>query len=755
MRYVVTLVLPLLGRPAAPGPEAGVWASSHRVARDPGGGPPVGSLPGDVTGAGGMARALRGDIQGLRAIAVLVVVAAHAGVAWLPGGFVGVDVFFVISGYLIAGLLYREVDRDGRFSLLGFWSRRARRILPAATVVTAVTVLTALSWFSLLDARQVVADSAWAALFAANIHFARQGVDYFASDLGVSPLQHYWSLAVEEQFYVVWPLLLLACLGLARLLRRRSGQQESGPAGLPRRAVAAVLVAVTAASFAWSVLHTAAEPTAAYFSTLTRAWELGLGALVALVPATALRRLGRAGATALAATGLAMIAVACVVITGATAFPGYAAALPVVGTALVLVAGAGAAAPVTTAVLAWGPLRTIGDWSYSLYLWHWPALVLPAGLLGRPLRAWESAAAVAAAFALAAVTYTFVERPFRDGRPARALGVRRALVLYPASLALVAATGAGTWWWTGERAEAGDNPAITADGATHPDDPDGTVALVRASVDAARERRAVPSDLSPDLLDLRASVADVGECDYATGVRRLCPRGDLDADRSVVLIGDSHARAWIPAFDRIAEEGGWTAYYLVMSQCTAAHVVVAPIDAERPFTECTDFHDWVGEQVADLDPDLVVVTSSPPVNGVFDGGERYEALDRVAPLLADGYDDLFADLGRAADRVVLLRDVPKSSYDPGTCLTTGSPDLADCSFVPVERSRRLGDIAVTSARLAGTEVVDPTPWLCYQDLCPVVIGGTLTYRDTDHLTTEYAASLAGALGRALHMLDRS
>ncbi|MEV7430538.1 acyltransferase family protein [Nocardioides sp. NPDC092400] len=709
-----------------------------------------------------MARALRGDIQGLRAVAVLVVVASHAGVPWLPGGFVGVDVFFVISGFLIAGLLYREVDRDGRFSLLGFWSRRARRILPAATVVTVVTVLTALAWYSLIDARQVVEDAGWATLFAANLHFARQDVDYFASDLGVSPLQHYWSLAVEEQFYVVWPLLLLACLASARFGRRsrtRPGRPTGRPTGsptggLPRGAVLGVLLAVTTASFAWSVVQTADQPTAAYLSTLTRAWELGLGALVALLPAAATRRLGQRSATVLAVAGLAMVATACVVLTEATPFPGHAAALPVVGTALVLLAGAGAARPLTDTVLAWRPVRVVGDWSYSLYLWHWPALVLPAGLLGRGLEPWEAAAAVAATFVLAGVTYAAVELPFREGRPALALRVPRALVLYPVSLALVAATCGVSWWWTGERAGSGDNPAITAEGTTHPDDPDGTVALVRASVDAARERRAVPSDLSPDLLDLRESIADVGPCDYSAGVRRLCPRGDTSADRTVVVIGDSHARAWIPAVDRIAEDGGWTAYYLVMSQCTAAHVVVAPIDEDRPFTECTDFHDWVGEQVAELRPDLVVVTSSPPVNGVYAGDDRVEALDRVAPVLADGYDDLFADLRLAADRVVLLRDVPKSSYDPGTCLTTGSPSLGDCTFEPVERSRRLADVAVTSARVAGAEVVDPTPWLCYQDLCPVVIGGTLSYRDTDHLTTEYAASLAGPLGRALHMVDQ-
>ncbi|WP_435748146.1 acyltransferase family protein [Nocardioides sp. SYSU DS0663] len=698
-----------------------------------------------------MGKSLRGDVQGLRAVAVLVVIASHAGVVWLPGGYVGVDVFFVISGYLITGLLLREVATRGSVSLAGFWSRRARRILPAATFVTAVTVAVALSWYSLIDARQVAEDAAWAALFAANLHFARQDVDYFASDLAVSPLQHYWSLAVEEQFYLVWPLLLLACVGLARLGRRgRRSRQGS----VPRGVLVSVLVAVAAASFTWSVVHSADAPAAAYFSTLTRAWELAVGALVALVPAAAVRRMGRWPATLLAVVGLAMIVTACVVLTEATPFPGYAATLPVLGCALVLLAGGGAARPMTDHLLALRPVRVVGDWSYSLYLWHWPALVLTAGLLGRSLTAAETAVAVLVTFVLSGVTYHAVELPFRDGRPALALRVRRALVLYPASLAVVATTCAAAWWWTGERADGGDGPAITAgvdeDVLAHPE---GTVALVRASVDAARDRKAVPSDLSPDLLDLRDSIADVGACDYATGVRRLCPRGDTDAERTVVVIGDSHARAWIPAFDRISEVGGWRAYYLVMSQCTAAHVVVAPVREDRPFTECGRFQEWAGAQVEMLQPDLVVVTSSPPVNGVYDGDTRYEALDRVVPLLADGYDDLFADLQDAAERVVLLRDVPKSSYDPATCLTTGSPDLGDCSFEPLERSRRLADVAVTSARLAEVEVVDPTPWLCYQGLCPVVVGGTLTYRDTDHLTTEYAASLAGALGRTLGMLD--
>ena len=184
-----------------------------------------------------MARDLRGDIQGLRAVAVLTVIAAHAGVPFLPGGFVGVDVFFVISGYLIAGLLYREVLLTGRISIGAFWARRARRILPAATLVTVVTVLLSLAWMSLLDARQVVIDALWASAFAANIHFAQQGVYYFAEGEGPSPLQHYWSLAVEEQFYVLWPLLLAACLTVTAWLRSQGkGRPERGAAAPQRRA---------------------------------------------------------------------------------------------------------------------------------------------------------------------------------------------------------------------------------------------------------------------------------------------------------------------------------------------------------------------------------------------------------------------------------------------------------------------------------------------------------------------------------------
>ena len=698
-----------------------------------------------------MAREIRGDIQGLRAVAVAVVICAHAGVTALPGGFVGVDVFFVISGYLISGLLFREVLVTGGVSIGQFWARRARRILPAATLVTVVTVLGSLLVMGFLDARAVVVDALWASVFAANIHFAHEGVEYFSQSTGPSPMQHYWSLAVEEQFYVVWPLLLFGLLALLRLLTGRRLRH------LPRRAILILLLVVTFASLAWSIHQTVAEPTAAYFSTLTRAWELGVGALIALVPVSAVARLGKGSLQLLAFTGAAAVVGSCIVISSSTPFPGIAALLPVLGTALLLLAGHGNSSTLVGRVLSTEPFRVVGDWSYSLYLWHWPILILPVYALDRSLTVFESALAVLVTVTVSAYSYQYVEMPFRNGRPAHRLPRRRALALYPASAVLVLGVAAGAWVWTGAQAQPdGDNPPITIAG---PDDTPGgpvhvdTVALVRASVNAARNRQAIPSETDPSIIKLRESVAQVGECDYEQNVRKLCQVGQDNGDKTLVLIGDSHARAWIPAFERITEAGNWKAYYLVKPQCTAAHVPIASARSDDTvFTDCSDFQDWVIERVADLNPDLVVVASSPPVNGVFDGDERVTSTDDVIPLLRDGYDKLFLELDAAADEVVLVRDVPKSPEDPASCLSTGDPSLGDCLFEPDERSRILGDVAVESASVSGARVVDPTPWLCYQGECPIVIGGYLTYRDTDHITTEYAANLWATLGRALRMI---
>ncbi|MCW2814018.1 MAG: oatA [Nocardioides sp.] len=694
------------------------------------------------------AHGLRGDVQGLRAVAVLVVVAGHAGLPFLPGGFVGVDVFFVISGFLISQLLFRQVQRSGTVGLGDFYARRARRILPAATVVTVVTVVAAAAWLAVVDALEVVTDAWWSTFFAANVRFASLGTDYFAQDRSESPLQHYWSLSVEEQFYLVWPLLLLLCV-LGRRWRR----------GL----VAGVLVAVTAASFAYGVWLTSHDPTSAYFSTPARAWELAVGALAALVAPRLTARWTPRLQSVVGLAGLGAITVACVTFSGATAFPGTAALLPVLGSAAVLLAGVpGVEGVWPSRLLGVGPLRLVGDWSYSLYLWHWPLLVLPATAAGRDLAPWEAGLAVAAAFVLAGLTYRYVETPWRRPRPtgARRRGPRpsRGLVLYPGSVAVVAVTCllAASY---GEAQVGGDGPVVAVDrsrleaaGVTVDDDP--TVALVQASVVAARDGQDVPGVLTPSLLDLRDDTPDVGDCDYEqTGERGLCAEGDPAGTRTLVVLGNSHARMWIPAFERIAEHDGWRTYYLVKPNCSVADVTSGLQTGERskePDLECVEFREWAIGAIADLSPDLVVVSSTGPGPFVVEADGRATRVKPEDPFQAfEGFRRLFDRLALTTDRVVLLRDIPRIAQAPDQCLTGRDADLGSCLWPPLLDREAITEASVAAADAADVDVVDPRPWLCWDGECPAVIGDLVSYRDQDHLTTAYAAELGDDLGREL------
>ncbi|GIM95134.1 acyltransferase family protein [Paractinoplanes toevensis] len=343
--------------------------------------------PAETRSAGPSLR-FRPDIEGLRAVAVTAVVLCHAGVPGLGGGYIGVDVFFVISGFLITSLMMREVAETGDLSLLRFWGRRARRILPASTVVLVTVVLAGYHWLGFLRGDEIADDGRWAALFASNFNFAAQGVDYLQSQSAPSPLQHFWSLAVEEQFYLVWPALvvLLIWLGL-------------------RHATALLLGLAVAASLACSIGQTGT--TWSYFSPATRAWELGAGCLLALV-ADRLDRIPAAVSTALAGAGLGGVVVAALSFDDSTPMPGYAAALPVVATVLLL-AGRG------DALLGIAPLRWLGRISYSLYLWHWPVLIIAEQAYG-PLSARTRLALVLLSVALSILTYAFVETPIRHSR---------------------------------------------------------------------------------------------------------------------------------------------------------------------------------------------------------------------------------------------------------------------------------------------------------------------------------------------------
>jgi len=694
-------------------------------------------------------RGLRADIQGLRAVAVLTVLLSHAGVPFLRGGFVGVDVFFVISGFLITGLLLAEADRGSRISIPGFYARRARRILPAATLVLMVTVIASLIWTNVLQAGEIVKDGVWATFFAANIRFASIGADYFAQDEGPSPLQHYWSLAVEEQFYVVWPLVMVLLI----VWHHRRQVASGGTPALDRRSFLGVLAAIIGLSLLWSWYRTGDQPAAAYFSSPARAWELAIGAACAVGGAAWTSRWTSGARTVAAAVGATAIAWSCLAYTPMTPFPGLAALVPVLGAALLLLAGQDTEARPTFVArgLSVPPMRLIGDWSYSLYLWHWPLLVIPEAHLGHPLSVTQRILAVAAALMLSGLSFRFVETPFRTSGRRRHTG--RSLVLYPLSVALVLATCGSGWAWTQYRTgEFGDNPPITrsefgvTDESSYDLAEDDTVALVQASVIAAQHHMAVPSDLTPDLTTLRADIADPGACNYELDARELCRRGDVDGDKVVVVIGDSHGRAWIPAFEAMTKAAGWSAYYLVKPHCTAALVVPGDRVTSEPWQECIDFHEWVAEQLAELHPDLAVVATSLP--GVY-----VQRLDDWANVLAEadaGFRLLFEELKPLADRVTLLGDVPRMPVLPGDCLAKRPHDLGECLFTPEKSARDVQEVSRRAAEaVGGIQYVDPTKWLCYQGLCPAVVGSTIAYRDVSHITTEYSAKLGEPLGRRL------
>ena len=690
-------------------------------------------------------KGFRPDIEGLRAVAVIAVVLYHAGIPGFGGGFIGVDVFFVISGFLITGLLWREVATTNTVALGRFYGARARRLLPAAATVGIATALVVAVVLPPLQARSVFLDGIACALYAGNYRFAMHGTDYLASDLPPSPFQHYWSLGVEEQFYLVWPVLIIGTAWLVHRLR----------AGAAARATpyAVVLVLVAAASLAAAVLWTRTSPAWAFFSLPTRAWELAAGGLVAL-SIHQWRRLPLLPATIVGWGGLALIVLTCTQLGPRTPYPGTAALLPVLGTALVIGAG-----PVTGGlgvgrVLCRPAMRAIGRVSYSWYLWHWPVLLLMPPLLGEPAGLPARLSATAVSGGLAVITLHLVENP---GRFAAALRRSAKASLTVAAAASAAAACACMLLLNVVPVPVGDGaaapranivavPPTTIAPAMSPEEAavQHAFAQARDAVAASAGLRAVPSNLDPPLAKAPADKAAVFVNGCVRSWREIgqveCATGDIASPTTVALVGDSHAAMWNPAFQHLAEQRHWRLETLAKVTCPLQDLHITSPYLGREYTECEQWRAQIVNRLKAEHPRLVVLDMSRRYGADF-GFTSYD------PAWIDTLGRTVAQLRSIGAAVLVLGPVPDPGSSVPTCLSGHVDDATACAPA---RPVAVGDGGISAERAAttagGGHYADLTDLFCTADRCPVIVGNTLVFRDDNHVTTEYAQLLTPVFG---------
>ncbi|MBW8736811.1 MAG: acyltransferase [Streptomyces turgidiscabies] len=670
---------------------------------------------------------LRLDIQGLRAVAVSLVVLSHAGVRGFGGGYVGVDVFFVISGFLITSLLARELAKGNGLSIRRFYARRALRLLPASTLVVVATLAGSWLFLSRVRFEEYAGDALSSAFYAVNLRLAASGTDYLAEGSPPSPFQHFWSLAVEEQFYLLWPLLFLLSW---RLARRR------------RELVAVPLVVLCLLSFGLSVAVTRHSPSWAYFGSHTRFWELGAGALLAL-SAGRLRGLPARLAAPMTWTGLACVLAAAALYGKDTPFPGYHALLPVLGTALVLAGGCAPSRFGAQLLLARRPLVKLGGLSYGWYLWHWPLLLIGPAALGRLPGTTSVRLALllcALALVLAWATLRLVENPVRfhtafRGRPGRALRLGTVL---SAGAALIAVTASAFPPPIGSGRSA---PQLKQEMAAAPDPQLRLRQLLGASATS------LPGNLAPPLPEIKPARSAVyrDNCHVAYGSTSVppCEYGDVASGKVVVLFGDSHAAQWFPALNRLSRERGWKLVSLTKASCKAAEVTLRRFDG--PYAACDTWRARVIERITALRPALVIVSSSDA------GDPMYPEPDPVQQW-TDGFRATYDAIGKSGARVVALLDTPWPKTDAVDCAAMYSFRLDRCATRLPEairdKSRRTA--TTDAAKTTGATVIDPTPWLCTpQGNCPVLVGNTVVYRDDSHIADAYAKAIAPALGDRL------
>ena len=604
------------------------------------------------------------QIQGLRALAALLVTIFHARL--LPGGFIGVDIFYVISGYLITGLILREIENTGSLDLNSFYQRRIKRLLPTSVFVLFVTAIVGVFVLPAITREALGRDLFAAATYVSNYLFAWWENDYQNLDATPSPFIHYWSLAVEEQFYLIWPIFIL--------FLSRYG----------KRAIFYGIAISSTLSLLLSIYQTQTSPIWAFYSLPTRAWELGFGALLLFVPDSLWKNrfipwLGAIG-----------IAIASFTFNESTAFPGINALLPVAATVALI--GSISIWPRFFNDLSNNRIsQWLGAISYPLYLWHWPALVLPSSALGRPLRIRERIFCIALTILLAHFTSKYIEQPIRHkkiaGKKIYLFFVGTTVISLVAGL-IISSTSSST---------------ISIKGTQYKFDLAQVV------------QRPVVYD---DGCHVNYGESESGECLY----------GDKNSDSTIVLFGDSHAAQWFPTLEKLARERNFKLISLTKSACPA---VVLPRNDKGAYknSDCNQWRENSINRIKKLRPQAVITSSFQyftPASGYSDRDKWW----------SDGQRELLSLLRGTSEHLIYISDTPHPSRDIPSCLA--SRDYDSCNSTQ-KSSFQIID---------GFEKIDPTPWLC-TDLCPAIQNGYVVYRDASHISIDAALSLKPQLEAAL------
>lgn len=663
----------------------------------------------------------RSDIQGLRAVALLALLAYHGGVSAVSGGFVAVDTFFVISGFLITQNLLRDRAKYGRIHLKRFYTNRIVRLAPPAIATIAITLIASYLILTPLD-RIGVLSHALSALFGVeNINLARTGVDYLAPHVP-SMFQQFWSLGIEEQFYLGWALTLAAVCAVPKF----------------RKHLFSVALFGTVASFVVMLVSMNISGPWTYFGVHTRAWEFGPGILLAIAldrgahfPARlAGSRAFRFLPYATAPLGLAMVLVSFFAFDKVTTpHPSAFTLLPILGAMFIVMPGP--ANDPFRRFLGWGPMRWLGDRSYSFYLWHWPVIEIPTLALGRKLEPLEVVLALAVVFVLATATYALLERRVANwGRkgPAR-------WTVFVAATAVVAVAAV---------------PLTHIPNLTGPDRvPAATRDVVLAGPVAPAS---IPSNLTPKLQDALDSVAptygDGCHADPEDTVPTACSYGEGDKG-TIVLFGDSHAAQWFTPVRAAAEARGMRLVNMTKSACPSPTLAVTSENLGREYRECDTWRTAALAKIAELQPELVIVAGSPAeYAGLWKGSGDFpkawsNAVAKTLGAIAETTDA----------RMLVMHDTPRWAEAPNRCLSRSIDDVAHCAE-PAEDllSPELTAAEDDAAATVSATTVDPVPWIC-DGTCSPVLWNVLAYRDTNHITESLAKALTPridtAVGQAL------